>query len=76
MRHQFIEDYFQVNNTVSKVFSSYDSFVDTNTTNCLSIFAIMQGFPTLGLLEMNLLTKNICHPLLSDIIRFYFQRIS
>ena len=33
-----IEDYFQANHIVSNVFSSYDSFLHTNTTNCLSIF--------------------------------------
>ena len=32
-----IEDYFKVKHLVSKVFSSYVSFVHTNTTNCLSI---------------------------------------
>ena len=34
----FIEDYFKVKHLVPKVFSSYDSIVHTNTTNCLSIF--------------------------------------
>ena len=33
-----IEDYFKANHILSKVFSSYDSFVYTNTTNCLLIF--------------------------------------
>ena len=33
-----IEDYFKAKHIVSKVFSSYDRFVHTNTSNCLSIF--------------------------------------